>query len=138
MDLAKRRSVRPKNMAPSPTASPCVFAGDTLFCSAKSEFIPGANGGIYAGTVETQLRQTMRNLLDGLEEPGMTFSDVVASNVYLDNLDEFAQMNRVYAEYFSSAPPSRTTVQQLVPGKREADAKAHWPTLEQISIIAVR
>jgi len=138
MDLAKRRSVRPKNMAPSPTASPCVFAGDTLFCSAKSGFIPGANGGIYAGTVETQLRQTMRNLLDGLEEPGMTFSDVVASNVYLDNLDEFAQMNRVYAEYFSSAPPSRTTVQQLVPGKREADAKAHWPTLEQISIIAVR
>ena len=74
MDLAKRRAVRPKNMEPSPTASPCVFAGDTLFCSAKSGFIPGVNGGIYAGTVETQLRQTMRNLLDGLEEAGMNVS----------------------------------------------------------------
>ncbi|HXB73422.1 MAG TPA: RidA family protein [Candidatus Acidoferrales bacterium] len=138
MDLAKRRAVRPKNMDPSPTASPCVFAADTLFCSAKSGFIPGVNGGIYAGTVETQLRQTMRNLLDGLEEAGMKFSNVVASNVYLDNLDEFAQMDGVYAEYFPSAPPTRTAVQQLASGKRQAGAKGHWPTLEQISLIAVR
>ena len=125
-------------MEPSPTASPCVFAGDILFCSAKSGFIPGVNGGIYGSSVETQLRQTMRNLLDGLEEAGMTFSNVVASNVYLDNLDEFAQMNRVYAEYFTSAPPSRTTVQQLAPGKQAADAKGRWPTLEQISIVAIQ
>jgi len=138
IDLAKRRAVRPKNMEPSPTASPCVFAGDTLFCSAKSGFIPGVNGGIYAGTVDTQLRQTMRNLLDGLEEAGMNFANVVASNVYLDNLDEFTQMNRVYAEYFSNAPPSRTTVQQLTPGKRAEDARGRWPTLEQISIVAVQ
>ncbi len=138
MDLAKRRAVRPKNMEPSPTASPCVLAADTLFCSAKSGFIPGVNGGIYAGTVETQLRQTMRNLLDGLEEAGMNFSNVAASNVYLDNLDEFAQMNGVYAEYFPSEPPARTTVQQLAPGKRQPAAKGRWPTLEQISIIAVQ
>jgi len=138
VDLAKRRAVRPKNMEPSPTASPCVFAGDTLFCSAKSGFIPGVNGGIYAGTVETQLRQTMRNLLDGLEEAGMTFANVASANVYLDNLDEFAQMNGVYAEYYKDAPPARTTVQQLAPGKRQADAKGHWPTLEQISIVAVQ
>jgi reactive intermediate/imine deaminase len=138
MDLSKRRAVRPKNMAPSPTASPCVFAGDTFFCSAKSGFIPGVNGGIYASTVETQLRQTMRNLLDGLEEAGMNFSNVVASNVYLDNIDDFTQMNGVYAEYFPSAPPARTTVQQIAPGKRQADARGRWPTLEQISVIAVK
>jgi 2-iminobutanoate/2-iminopropanoate deaminase len=137
VDLAKRRAVRPKNMEPSATASPCVFAGDTLFCSAKSGFIPGVNGGIYAGTVETQLRQTMRNLLDGLEEAGMKFSEAVATNVYLDNIDEFAQMNAVYAEYFSEAPPARTTVQQIAPGKRQPDGKGRWPTLEQISLIAV-
>jgi len=125
-------------MAPSPTASPCVFAGDTLFCSAKSGFIPGINGGIYAGTVETQLRQTMRNLLDGLEESGMNFSNVVTGNVYLDNLDEFTQMNSIYAEYFPAVPPARTTIQQVPPGKRQVDHKGHWPTLEQISMIAVR
>jgi enamine deaminase RidA (YjgF/YER057c/UK114 family) len=68
----------------------------------------------------------------------MTFANVVASNVYLDNLDEFTQMNGVYAEYFGAMPPSRTTIQQLAPVKRQADGKAHWPTLEQISIVAVR
>ena len=138
MDLSKRKSVRPKNMEPSPTASPCVFAGDTLFCSAKSGFIPGVHGGIYASTVETQLRQTMRNLLDGLEEAGMNFSNVVACNVYLDNVDEFANMNAVYAEYFGAAPPARTTIQQAQPSPRTPNAKGIYPTLEQISIVAVK
>ena len=80
----------------------------------------------------------MRNLLDGLEEAGMTFSSAVATNVYLDNIDEFAQMNGIYAEYFPNAPPSRTTIQQAAPGKRQPDSKGRWPTLEQISIIAVK
>jgi 2-iminobutanoate/2-iminopropanoate deaminase len=138
LDLSKRKAVRPKNMEPSPTASPCVFAGDTFFCSAKSGFIPGVNGGIFTSTVETQLRQTMRNLLDGLEEAGMNFSNVVASNVYLDNVDDFAAMNAVYAEYFSQAPPARTTIQQIAPGERAPNARGRYPTLEQISIIAVK
>lgn len=139
MDVSKRRAVRPKNMEPSPTASPCVFAGDTFFCSAKSGFIPGPNSGIYAGTVATQLRQTMRNLLDGLEEAGMNFSNVVATNVYLDNLDDFAEMNGVYGEYFKKgAPPVRTTVEQLAPGVRTANERGRYPTLEQISIVAVK
>jgi enamine deaminase RidA (YjgF/YER057c/UK114 family) len=137
-ELSKRRAVRPKNMAPSPTASPCVFAGDTLYCSAKSGFIPGPRSGIYAATVEHQLRQTMRNLLDGLEEAGMDFRDVVATNVYLDDLAEFQKMNGVYAQYFTQAPPARTTVQQHPPAPREPDAEGRYPTLEQISIVAVR
>ena len=125
-------------MEPSPTASPCVFADDTFYCSAKSGFIAGVNGGIYASTVETQLRQTMRNLLDGLEEAGLNFSNIVSSNVYLDNMEEFSQMNSIYAQYFGPEPPTRTTVQQMVPRERAADAKGHWPTLEQISIVAVK
>ena len=138
MDLSKRHAIRPKNMEPSPTASPCVLADDTLYCSAKSGFIAGVNGGIYAPTVDTQLRQTMRNLLDGLEEAGMNFSNVVSSNVYLDDLRDFAQMNGVYAQYFGASPPARTTVQQIAPSPRAADSKGHFPTLEQISIVAVK
>jgi reactive intermediate/imine deaminase len=137
-DLSKRRAVRPKNMAPSPTASPCVFAGDTYYCSAKAGFIPGPNGGIYASTVETQVRQTMRNLLDGLEEAGLTLADVVATNVYLDDINDFSKMNGVYAQYFSGTPPTRTTVQQYPAVERKADNRDRWPTLEQISLIAVK
>jgi 2-iminobutanoate/2-iminopropanoate deaminase len=109
-------------MPPSPTASPCVFADDTLFCSAKSGFIPGPNTGIYAEDVENQVRQTMRNLLDGLEEAGLDFSSVVSSNVYVDDLNEFAKMNGVYGKYFPTAPPARTTVAPLPPVDRKRDA----------------
>lgn len=137
-DLSKRKAVRPKNMPPSATASPCVFAEDTFYCSAKSGFIPGPNSGIYASTVETQVRQTMRNLLDGLEEAGLTFADVVATNVYLDDINDFAKMNKTYAQYFSGAPPTRTTVQQYPAAERKANEQERWPTLEQISIIAVK
>jgi 2-iminobutanoate/2-iminopropanoate deaminase len=138
-DLKQRRAVRPKNMAPSPTASPCVFAGETLYCSAKSGFIPGMNGGIYADNVEDQVRQTMRNLLDNLEEAGMKFEQSVAANVYVDNLDEFAKMNAVYGKYFpASGPPTRTTVSPLPLVERKRTASGHFPKLEEVSIVAVK
>jgi reactive intermediate/imine deaminase len=137
-DLTQRKAVRPKNMPPSPTASPCVFAGDTLYCSAKDGFIPGPHGGVYATTTQHQLRQTMRNQLDNLEEAGMTFDDVVASNVYLDDLSDLPRFDEVYAEYFGSVLPARTTVQQIAPTRRQPDKEDHFPGLEQVSFIAVR
>ena len=137
-DLSKRRAVRPKNMPPSPTASPCVFADDTLFCSAKSGFIPGPNGGIFADDVENQVRQTMRNLLDNLEEAGMDFSQVVATNVYLDNLTDAPNFNEVYGQYLGPIMPASTMIQQIAPAERKADQNDHYPDLEQVSLIAVR
>jgi 2-iminobutanoate/2-iminopropanoate deaminase len=136
-DLQQRKAVRPKNIPPSPTASPCVFAGDTLYCSAKSGFIPGPHGGVYATTTQHQARQTMRNLLDNLEEAGMDFSQVVSTNVYLDNLADASIFNEVYGQYFSMMPAS-TTVQQIAPAERKADENDNYPDLEQVSLIAVR
>jgi reactive intermediate/imine deaminase len=138
-DLSKRRSVRPKNMEPSRTASPCVFAGDIYFCSAKNAFIPGPNSGVYASTVEEQVRMSFRNLLDGLEEAGLKLADVVAANVYLDDIADFPNMNGVYKTYFQDAPPTRTTVQQIAPvTERKANERGQWPGLEQISFVAVK
>ena len=137
-DFAQRKAVRPKNMPPSPTASPCVFAGDTLYCSAKDGFIPGAHGGVYATTTPHQLRQTMRNQLDNLEEAGMTFDQVVATNVYLDDLADLPRFDEVYAQYFGPVLPARTTVQQIEPTQRKPDKDDHFPGLEQVSLIAVR
>src|SRR6201998_778362 len=136
--LEKRRAVRPKNMAPSPTASPCVFAGDTLYCSAKSGFIPGPNGGVYAASTANQTRQTMRNLLDNLEEADMNFDQVVSTTIYLDDLKDLPQFTSVYEKYFSESLPARTTVQQIAPAERTPDKDGHYPDLEQVSLIAVR
>jgi reactive intermediate/imine deaminase len=137
-DLGTRRAVRPKNMPPSPTASPCVFAGDTLYCSAKSGFIPGPNGGVYTSTTAVQLRQTMRNLLDNLEEADMNFEQVVSTTVYLDNLADTQAFDEVYARYFRGTLPARTTIQQIAPADRTPDKDGHYPDLEQVSLIAVR
>ncbi len=137
-DLQQRKAIRPKNMPPSPTASPCVFAGDTLFCSAKSGFIPGPHGGVYAATTPHQLRQTMRNLLDNLEEAGMDFGEVVSTTIYLDNLSDAPAYNEVYGQYFGPVLPASTTVQQIAPTERKADANDEYPEVEQISLIAVR
>jgi 2-iminobutanoate/2-iminopropanoate deaminase len=137
-DLQQRRAIRPKNMPPSPTASPCVFAADTLYCSAKSGFIPGPHGGVYASTTPTQLRQTMRNLLDNLEEADMNFDQVVSTTVYLDALTDQTAFDEVYSEYFGPVPPSRTTVQQIPSTDRKPDKEDHYPDLEQVSLIAIR
>jgi reactive intermediate/imine deaminase len=137
-DLAQRKAVRPKNMPPSPTASPCVFAGDTLYCSAKDGFIPGPHGGLYATTTQHQLRQTMRNQLDNLEEADMKFDDVVSTVIYLDDLSDHQAFDQVYAEYFGSLKPAATMVQQIAPAERKADNEGHFPGLEQVSLIAVR
>jgi len=137
-DLSLRHAIRPKNMPPSPTASPCVFAGETLYCSAKSGFIPGPNGGVYGATTAAQLRQTMRNQLDNLEEASMDFSQVVSTTVYLDNLSDMEAFNKVYAQYFKAPLPAQTIVQQLPSSNRSPDAEGHFPDLEQLSLIAVK
>ena len=127
-DLSKRRAVKPRNMPPSSTASPGILYGDTLYLSAKSGFIPGQ--GIVTKDFELQLRQTMRNLLDGLEEADMEFSNVVSAAVYLKDMKDYDVMNQLYRTFFKADFPARTTIQQ--------NQDRQTQTEEQISIIAVR
>ncbi|HEU0005517.1 MAG TPA: RidA family protein [Terriglobia bacterium] len=127
-DLSKRRAIKPRNMPPSSTASPGVLYGDTLYLSAKSGFIPGQ--GIVTKDFELQLRQTMRNLLDGLEEADMNFTNAVSAVVYLKDMKDYDAMNQLYRTFFKTDFPSRTTIQQ--------NQDRETQTEEQISIIAVR
>lgn len=80
----------------------CTLAGDTLFCPAQSADGPD---------IETQVRNTMKRLDGELRRARMTFANVVATNVYLDDIADFARMNKVYAESFGATPPTRTTIQ---------------------------
>jgi enamine deaminase RidA (YjgF/YER057c/UK114 family) len=127
-DLTKRKAIRPRNMPPSATASPGVLYGNTLYLSAKDGFIPGQ--GMVTPDFNLQLRQSMRNLLDGLEEADMSFSDVVFSTVYLREMNDFNKLNPLYRSFFKGTLPARTTLQQ----NNDATAEA----TEQISFIAVK
>jgi enamine deaminase RidA (YjgF/YER057c/UK114 family) len=127
-DLSKRKTVRPRNMPPSKTASPGILYGDTLYLSAKDGFIPGQ--GMVTPLFDLQLRQSMRNLLDGLQEVDMDFSNVVFSTVYLRQMKDANQMSELYNKFFKPPYPARTTLQQNLEFGEEA--------AEQISFIAVR
>ncbi len=62
-------------------------------------------------TIEEQTKLVLDYIGAKLKAQGMTHSNVVMSTVYLKNLNDFAAMNRVYAEYFKTAPPGRATVE---------------------------
>jgi len=127
-DLAQRKSIRPRNMPPSPTASPGILYRDTYYMSGKSGFIP--DQGIVTQDVELQLRQTMRNLLDDLQEADMDFPDVVQATVYVRDIKDLDKVQKLYGTFFKGALPARTSLQNSFDQKTA--------TGEQISFIAVR
>ncbi len=64
---------------------------------------------IHSGTTEEALHAIQKDLTAA----GLTMANVAATNVYLDNIDNFAAMNKTYAGFFTAAPPTRTTVQPV-------------------------
>lgn len=76
----------------------------------------GADGeGRLADGIAAQSRQCFRNLLTALEAAGAGEADVVKVTVYLTDVADFAAMNEVYADVFSSPYPARTTVYVTLP-----------------------
>jgi reactive intermediate/imine deaminase len=137
-DLAKRVVVYPKNFKTSATASPCVLGGEFMYCSGKSGFITGVNGGIFSPDVGIQLRQSMRNLLDGLEEAGMDFTNTVATTLYVDNIEEYAPATSIYKLYFRGPPPAQAALQQIPSVERKEGREGRWPGIEQLTLIAYK
>jgi 2-iminobutanoate/2-iminopropanoate deaminase len=68
--------------------------------------------GAFVGTdVRQQTERVMENLKGILEASGASLNHVVKTTVFLQDMNDFAAMNEVYARYFTSAPPARSTVQ---------------------------
>jgi 2-iminobutanoate/2-iminopropanoate deaminase len=68
------------------------------------------SGSILDG-IEKQTRQSLANLGAVLEAGGASFASVVKTTVFLKNMDDFTVMNGIYAEFFNSAPPARSTIE---------------------------
>lgn len=85
--------------------SQAVEAGGALYISGQLP-IDGATGKMAEG-VEAQTRQSLRNLEHILTEAGYTFDHVVKTTVLLRSIGDFAAMNAVYAEHFTSDMPAR-------------------------------
>jgi reactive intermediate/imine deaminase len=135
-NLSQRTVIYPKNFRTSSTASPCVIGGEWMYCSGKSGFITGVNGGIFHPDPGIQLRQSMRNLLDGLEEAALDFAATVETTCYLDNIADYQPAMSVYKLYFEGPAPAHAVLQQLPAVERKEGPEGRWPALEQLTLIA--
>ena len=90
--------------------SQAIRTGELIFCAGQAGLDP-ASGKLVEGGVQEQTRRVLQNLSAALEAAGSSLSRVVKTTVFMVNLDEFKAMNEVYAEFFPSAPPARSTVQ---------------------------
>lgn len=90
--------------------SQAVRAGDSLYISGQLPIDPQT--GNFAGTtIEAQTEMSLKNVQAILREAGMDLRDVVKVTVFLNDMDEFAGMNSVYATFFEAPYPGRAAVE---------------------------
>ena len=90
--------------------SQAVKAGNLLFVSGQVPFVPETME-IVEGDVKAQTAQSLKNLQAILKEAGADFSNGVKTTVFIKDMNEFAQINEVYAEYFGENKPARACVE---------------------------
>jgi 2-iminobutanoate/2-iminopropanoate deaminase len=109
--MSKERKVISSAKAP-PSVGPYsqgVQVGHFLYLSGQ---IPlNAAGELQSGDIVVQTIQVLENIKALVAAAGLTMADVVKTTVFLTDLGNFAEMNRVYAEYFPQDPPARSTIQ---------------------------
>jgi 2-iminobutanoate/2-iminopropanoate deaminase len=90
--------------------SPAIRAGQLLFISGQVPIDP-ATGQMIEGDVATQTRRVLDNVGALLLAADRSFADVVRTTIFLADMNDFASVNAVYAQYFSEPYPARATVQ---------------------------
>jgi 2-iminobutanoate/2-iminopropanoate deaminase len=100
--------------APRPFAgapyNQAIKAGGLVFCAGQVAIDP-EGGALVGDDIAVQTHRALRNLQAVLEGAGSGLDRVVKTTVFMTDLGEFGAMNEVYAEYFTSDPPARSTVQ---------------------------
>ncbi|MGB0884722.1 MAG: RidA family protein [Flavobacteriales bacterium] len=99
--------------APAPIGpySQAVWGGDTLYISGQIAINP-ETGEYVEETIEKEVRQIMSNLNAILEVAGLSFADVVKTDIFLEDMADFNRVNEIYGQYFDAKnAPARATVE---------------------------
>ncbi len=113
---------------PARPYSGVVRVGDTYYFSGKIG-VTDSTRALASGRTAAEVRNIMEAFGELLAELDLTFADVVNGSVFLVDMDDYAEMNRVYGEYFPRDPPARATV---------AAAALPGGAVVEISFVAVR
>lgn len=90
--------------------SQAIVSGDFLFVSGQLPIDPAA-GKLIDGNMGEQTERIMQNLSAVAAEAGADLTQVVKTTIFLKDLQDFAEVNAAYAEFFKDSPPARSTVQ---------------------------
>jgi len=86
-----------------------ILAGNTLYSSGHLGLVP-ETGALPEG-IEAQTRQSLANVQAVLDAAGFAKSDVVKTTVFIRNMNDFAAVNAIYADFFGDARPARSCVE---------------------------
>ncbi len=100
----------PNSAAPIGPYSQAIRANGMIYVAGEKG-IDAKTGQVVPGGIEAETRQTLENIKGILEAGGSSLDKVVATFVFMTDLKDFAAMNAVYAQYFITNPPGRTTVE---------------------------
>ena len=89
--------------------SQAIQVGNLVYTSGQIPIDP-ATGVFVEGGIREQTRQSLLNVKAILEEAGLTMSDVLKTTVFMADMNDFADMNAVYAEFFAEPYPARSAV----------------------------
>ena len=89
--------------------SQAIKVGNLVYTSGQIPIDP-ATGSFVEGGIKEQTRQSLNNIKAILEETGLTMGNVVKTTVFMADMNDFADMNAVYAEYFAEPYPARSAV----------------------------
>lgn len=111
--MAKRQIKNPDKKADTGAYSDGLIVDGWLYVSGQGP-IDMATGRAVGGTIEEEVRLTLRNMGSVLKAAGCTYDDVVRCTVHLVNIEDFGRFNAVYQEFFTGILPTRTTVQSML------------------------
>ena len=89
--------------------SQAIRVGNLVYTSGQIPIDP-ATGAFVEGGIKEQTRQSLTNVRAILSEAGLAMSDVVKTTVFMADMNDFAEMNAVYAEFFAEPYPARSAV----------------------------
>src|SRR5690606_20983042 len=111
--ILKMKKIIFTEKAPAPIGpyNQAVLVGNTLYTSGQIAINPQTNE-LVLTDIETETKQVMENMKAVLEAAEMTFADVVKTSIFISDMNNFAKINSVYAQYFKEEfAPARETVE---------------------------